>query len=292
MLTSSYEYLQALREGNYLLFLEWPQFVAEHYSDSSKLQDADGTLNLLVFEWINNGYCEEDAKKIALLFAVSDLESRPIKGYLSYALTAIGGAVFQCMLYCNNNLHTQFVTKEKMGQQKINHLMNGPVNGANQVDLEILLNEQQTIFFAWIEGANSVEVHKAFLKISPIADLRYLIEEYIIDLEASQIPGDELKSTRLSVVKRLALYLNEKTELTLEVKEEIASYVRKIRELKSAPFENKYLINLSMPSLEDNIKDNTWEIITTIGLGFFNLLQLNKLPVLDVNPININEPKI
>ena len=61
MLSSSKEYLQALRDGKYLLFLEWPQFIVGLYKDSQ--QDADDTINLLAFEWLNNGYCENDAKK-------------------------------------------------------------------------------------------------------------------------------------------------------------------------------------------------------------------------------------
>src|ERR1700733_3725814 len=108
MLSSTKEYLQALHEGKYLLFLEWPQFIAAHYQKEEMSQDADDIISLLVFEWLSNDYSESDAKKIALLCAVNDLATKPIRGSISYALTAISIAVFQCMLYQNNALQNKF----------------------------------------------------------------------------------------------------------------------------------------------------------------------------------------
>lgn len=272
MLSSSSEYIKALREGKYLLFLEWPQFIAEYYKEGEVGQDADDTVNLLVFDWLNNGYCDEDAKKVALLFAVHDLKVQPLRGSLAYALTAISIAAFQCMVYHNMHVQAQFLSKEKMTLDKIIKLMKGPIDGLDKSNFESLLLKQRASFFTWVEKMDSTQVEKARIQITSITDFRYLVEEYIsafLDVEISNGLHDELKVSRFSVVKRLARYLNEQTELTVVVKEEIATYVNKIREMKPADFENKYLLRLSPILLEDN----PWKTITVFGISFFNLLQ-------------------
>lgn len=269
MLSSSKEYLQALREGKYLLFLEWPQFIAEHYKDKGMSQDADEILNLLVFEWLNHGYCEEDAKKIAFLSAVHDLNTKPLQGKLSYALTAISIAVFQCMLYYGNNLQDHFLSKEKMNRQQVAKLMNGTIVDLDKITFESLLTKQQFSFSTWAKAVDVAKVEEAGRQISLVADLRYLTADYIADLEKITVTSDSLISSRLSMVNRLARYLNEQFELTTSVKEEVAVYVSKIRAMQPAEFEMGYLLSLSPPSLVDN----TWRMVTALGLSFFNILQ-------------------
>lgn len=120
MLSSSKEYLQALREGKYLLFLDWPQFIAEKYKEHSDNQDADDTIHLLVFEWLNNGFNETDAKNIALLYAVHDLSVKPIEGVHSYAFTAILIALSQCMVYQSLNIQDEFISLVEMNKKTVN----------------------------------------------------------------------------------------------------------------------------------------------------------------------------
>ncbi len=276
MLSTSKEYVQALREGKYLLFLEWPQFIAELYKNGENPQDADDTINLLVFEWLNNGYCEEDAKKIALLFAVSDLPSKPLKNNLSYAMTAISIAVFQCMVYQENNLEDHFLSKEKINRNEIKKLMTSPIAywqestlvHLDELAFQHLLAKQQVTFFAWVDSMPSKEIENACDQISPLTNLRYLVEEYSTQLEISDLANDQLKSSRLSYVKRLALYLNGQSELTSLVTAEIELYVNKIREMRPADFEIDYLLTLSPQSF-----DTTWRMITRIGMSFFKIIQ-------------------
>ncbi|BCA94076.1 hypothetical protein TUM19329_04370 [Legionella antarctica] len=275
MLSSTKEYVQALREGKYLLFLEWPQFIAELYKDGDNPQDADDTINLLVFEWLNNGFCYEDAKKIALLFAVSDHSSRPLKNNLSYAITAIAIAVFQCMLYQDNNLQGHFLSNEEKSRAEIIKLMNSPIAYSHESTLvnlddltfQHLLAKQQAIFFSWVESMPSKEIEVARSLISSLANLRYLVEEYSTQLELSEI-CDELKSSRLSVAKRLAQYLNGQSELSATVTAEIKLYVDKIMNMQPTDFEKQYLLTLSPQSF-----DKTWRMITSIGISFFKIIQ-------------------
>lgn len=272
MLSSSKEYLQALRDEKYLLFLEWPQFIAEHYQEKSMFQDADDTVNLLAFEWLNNGYCEDDAKKIALLYAVYDLSIKPIRGNLAYALTAISVAVFQCMAYQSLNQHEQFVVKHAMKKEQILKLMTEQTMNSDKEALGNVLLKQQVIFYLWVNEVSKDNVEHAFWQISPLAQLRYLIDDYCLALESSQLINDSLKNSRLSVIRRLARYLNEETALTPPVKNEITIYVTKIRKMQPADFENVYLEALSPSTL----MDNTWTFITGIGLSFFKFVQPQK----------------
>jgi hypothetical protein len=291
MLSSSKEYLQALREGKYLLFLEWPQFIVELYKEGNNPQDADDTVNFLIFEWLNNGYCEEDARKIALLYAVSDLPSKPLKNNLSYAITAISIAVFQCMTYQSENLQDRFLSKEKKNREQIRKLMTDPIeywNESTLVNLDVstfqsLLAKQQVIFFTWVDNMSSKEVESACETISPITELRYLAEEYSTQLEVREITNDLLKSSRLSVVKRLMLYLNGQSELTSSVKAEIELYVNKIKAMQPADFEKEYLFALSPLSF-----DKTWQMITSLGLRFFKIIQ----PVQPLVPTTVPGPDI
>jgi hypothetical protein len=277
MLTSSSEYLKALREGNYLRFLEWPKFIAEHYKGGAKDNDADDLLNLLVFEWLNNGFSEEDAKKVALLSAVNDLDSGLLKGDLDYAVSAIFGATYHCMIYQNTKLEEKFLTKEKMNNPQINQLIGGVIAGIDKSNFESLLQKQVASFSSWVSNMDKTKLGPVRLQISLIVDLRYLTAEYISSLETSILISDVLKSSRLSVVKRLAQYLTEQTELTAQVKNEIGTYVAKIKELKPAECENEYLSRLSPPP----VGENTWTILTGLGLKFFKLLETSEKPVVE-----------
>ncbi|CEG58089.1 helical bundle domain-containing protein [Legionella fallonii] len=274
MLSSSKEYLQALREGKYLLFLEWPQFIAAHYCKEVSTQDADATVILLVYEWLNNGYCEEDAKKIALLCAVSDLPAKPIRGTIDYSLTAISIAVFQCMLYQNEKLQELFLCKETLDMEQVIAVVDTVMSGVEKLSFEKMLAKQQSVFYSWVAAISREDAESVHCQISPIAKRRYITEEYSLQLGATKQVGDLLKNSRLSVVKRLARYLNEQSELTEEVHLEITTYVAKIKELQPAGFEKEYLQALLAPSL----LENTWEIVTNIGLSFFKLLQSTPSP--------------
>lgn len=232
MLSSTNEYLQALRQGNYLLFLEWPQFVAEHQKTLGGGKDADDLLDLLINECQTHGFSEDDVKKIALLNAVYALDPTPVRGCLAYALTVITGAVLQ------------------------NGLRDGIIKQLEQFD-------------DWVRDVSPDEVGMACLQISAVGQLRQSAEEYMLYLDSASLCDDQLKIARSSVVKRLATYLNEQSQLTAEVADQIRMYVQKIREMQPALFEDAFLTQLSPPSL----MDNTWRRMTEWGLGLFNVLQ-------------------
>lgn len=275
MLSSTKEYLQALREGKYLLFLQWPQFITEYYGNKDKNQDADEILSLLIFEWLNNGFCEEDIKKFAVLYAVHELEVRPIREQLSCSLTSISIALFPCMVYFAQNLQKHYMSSKELSSKEILQLMD---KNNMYLDKQIFLNclgEEQNKFFTWVNEAESAEVKKAFDRIYSVTYLRYLIDDYRIQLEATDLLNDKLKASRLSIIIRLHKYLNEQTELTPEVNDEIEVYVKKIWEMQPAEFEEEFLKEISPSSFIDNAV----RFLTGMSARFFSILQPPTPPV-------------
>ncbi|KTD05893.1 hypothetical protein Lgra_2670 [Legionella gratiana] len=266
MLSSSSEYLKALHEGKYLLFLEWVDFIAKKYSDKESL-DADDTTNSLIFEWLNNGYSEEDAKKLALLHAVYDLESKPLQGKLDYAFKTIMVALFLCMVFHKHNFCPQSHSA-KVTCHEINQLVDQSSKQLPSSIYQSSLTEVQAKFFQWVENMDKHEVNAVFHKIHEITRLRYLLEDYILHLERLKKEQDELYTARLSMAKRLLTYIYEQIEFTPKVADEITNYVNTLREFHPSKWEEERLDALSPPST----LDNTWRWVTGMGIGFFNLV--------------------
>ncbi|KTC87167.1 helical bundle domain-containing protein [Legionella cincinnatiensis] len=267
MLSSSSEYLKALREGNYLLFLEWVDFITKKYTQNDHILDADDTTNSLIFEWLTNGYSEEDAKKLALLHAVYDLESKPLQGKLDYAFKTIIVALFLCIVFHKHNLCVQS-DSPKVTRRKINRLIEQCSKQLSPSLYRSSLVGVQIEFFQWVDNSNKHEVNVIFHKIHAITRLRYLLEDYILHLERSKKEQDELHTARLSLAKRFLTYIYEQLEFTPKVADEITKYVNALRELHPDKWEEEHLDALSPPSA----LDNTWRWVTGIGIGFFNLV--------------------
>ncbi|HAU1604539.1 TPA: hypothetical protein JBJ19_06760 [Legionella pneumophila] len=285
MLSSTKEYLQALRDGKYLLFLQWPKFIAEYYGKNDKNQEADEMVNLIIFEWLNNGFCEEDIKKFAILYAVHEMESRPLREGLSYALTTISIALFPCMVYLTNNLQKHYINSKKLSSKEVLQLMTMNNTYLEKRQFVELLGQEQDKFFTWVKESDPSAIYKAFDQIYSVTYLKYLIEDYLNLLESAHLPNDQLKSSRISLIIRLAKYFNEQTELTQDVLDEIAVYVKKLWEMQPAEFEEEFLKKISPLSFIDN----TVRILTGLSARFFSILQAPAPPVnidsdVDKNP--------
>lgn len=264
MLSSSFEYIKALREGKYLLFLEWTDFVTQKYA----ILDADDTVNSLIFEWLTNGYSEEDAKKLAVLQAVNDMESNPLQGKLDYSFKSIIIALFICMVFQKGDIHVAIPPQKKATRHEITQLIGQGITQLNPFTYKERLEGMQTQFYQWVECVEEKEVSRAFQKINVITKPRYLLENYILHLERIKLTQDELYVTRLSMAKRFLGYLYEQTELTSKVAEEIAVYTNALRELHPGKGEEECLDSILPPST----LENTWRWVTGIGIGFFSFV--------------------
>ncbi|MCW8397541.1 helical bundle domain-containing protein [Legionella sp. PATHC038] len=264
MLLSSSEYIKALHEGKYLLFLEWVDFITQKY----ELMGAEDTVNFLILEWLSNDYSEEDAKKVAVLQAVYDLESKTLQGKLDYSLKIITTALFMCMVFRLSDINVSLTPQKKIKPREADLLIAQNLAQLNPFTYKKRLEDMQTQFYQYAEGADQKEVVDAFKNIRAITEPRYLLEDYILHLERIKIKDDKLYATRLSMAKRFLGYLYEQTELTPKVAEVIATYVNSLRELGPGKGELACLDNICPPSA----LENTWRWVTGIGIGFFSLV--------------------
>ena len=248
MLKSSGEYLNALREGNYLLFLEWPRFVVEHYNPTNSFaQNGDELIELLAFEWLCHGYLEGDAKRVALLYKLHEAEPKILPADLDYALVCITITLFQCMIYQNTKVHSKFFGQEKKTKKEIIAVMNA--HSIEPAHFETSLKEQQTQFKEWVGLVTDSQLNLLIGHIEAILKLRNSINNYLDELEKISTEPEPLRGSRISVVKRLAQYLQEQTKLTEEVQLEINTYIAKIRELGPSEWEENYIVTITPVSL-------------------------------------------
>lgn len=269
LLSSSNEYLRALREGKYLQFLEWPQFIASHYAKEGSIQAADDLLNLLIFEWLNNGFCDDHVKQMAVLNAVYDIESSLFRENLAYSFAVLSITTLHCMVYENNNLKHSFICIEKMDRNEVNKWVTTNSGRLDEVTFNDYLLKQQSLFFTLSSTVNTRTVEAAYREISSVARLRNVLDDYILTLESTAIRDDKLRLSRLSVLKKFGVFLKEQSELTLQVNNSITEYVNLVREMQPADFEKEFLNSMLPLSFESN----TLRVMTDWGLGFFSLLQ-------------------
>jgi hypothetical protein len=271
MLSSSSEYIKALREGKYLLFLGWSNFIAQTYNTDLNLLDADDTANILIFEWIINGFSVDDAKKLSILYSVYDSEPKPLQGQLDYSLKAITVALFLCMVFQKHHIEIP-APQTKLTLREINVLIKEKIALLEQGIYENSLQEIQAQFFHWVDSANKKEVALALEKINAITKPRYALEDYILYLEQFKTSDDVLYISRLSMAKRFLSYLYEQSELTAKVSEEIVKYVDALLELNPTKGEMVRLDLIAPPSKVVN----TWRLVTGLGMSFFSTVFRDK----------------
>lgn len=288
MLSSSQEYLQALREGNYLRFLGWPQFIAHHYTMKNKVLDADTISNLLIFDWLNNGFCESDVRHVVILIALQLSELRPFRGTLDYNLACIEGAAQQCLVYQNNQLAAPILSDIVLNQVQINQLMEKQSELCDRDTFDNYLLIEMNRFNKWVSKVPVDLVKEVYQRIIPIIKPRDFVDEYLDSIgderkrqRADHRDDDPLIDTRIVVIHRLKQYINEQYELSVEVSQEIKAYIQKIRKMQPAASEENFLNNLSMcDSVAINSKDMSAALVDEpfghlkrYAIRFFNMLQ-------------------
>lgn len=266
MLSSTKEYIKALRDGHFLLFLQWPKFINLKYKRDLSAEELH---MILAYEWLNNAFTEEDARQFTVLLVVNDMDSRPLRGDLSYALMSICSAVLQCMLYVHTHSQDYFIKSDPLTLEQAEALFREHPLDKDKQKFSDLLQEQQKRLDEWTAAVDKTKAQDAYRSIMAFTGLRYLIEEYKDVLSQTSIQNDELKATRLSVVTRFLTYLQDQTDFTPPVKDEIGVYVSKIRELNPAEFEEVYL-NQVIPKETSMF---SWGFMAKLGLGFFSFLK-------------------
>lgn len=275
MLKSTKEYFQALRDGKYFLFLEWTSFVLDKYSKGKLNRDADDTINLLIYECLNSGFCLDDIKQYAVLYAVYELEHTPIVSELLYSMTSIYGAITHSMVYVEHHLQQHFLSSIELSAVEINRLMKKNQDLILEDTYQQYYAQEITRFHKLVEEVKPYDWKRAEQDIRAITDVRDIINQYLHAHRTIDLPNDQLKATRYSLLARLAMYFQNQCELNEEVRAQISGYVQSIRELQPADFEEAFLDKLSPPSF----LETTTRVITSLGLRFFEMVKPQLLQV-------------
>jgi len=267
MLNSSVDYIRALRERNYLLFLEWPTFIIKQYCSEDEAQHlgAEALQDLILFEWIRSDCCEQDVRLLVQLYALRRLEQNPLSAQLDYSLTAISVAVIEWMVYQGSG--TPMLENDTTGgcntKKEIVALVKAFTN-------RMILNEQvsqrqQALFFQWVDEVTLEQIQQIKRSVEPIVTLRTTVFNYLNALKGHETLSDELKASRTGVVTRLFGYVQDQMALTTQVREELHQYVLKIRGLNPQPFEEPYLSSIA----PRRVIDNALHRVAALGLRFF-----------------------
>ncbi len=261
MLSSTRDCLHALRTGNYLLFLDWPRRVSECYYEKNNTYPApEELLHLLVFEWMDSDFCNDDIQLIALLYKLNEREPKPLASDLDYALTTISVVVVQWMFYKNNS---SFDIKEK-NFQNILRLMK---KKSSEIDFESI-ELQRKQFLDCVDTIASTRVDALLSKIKIILDWCEIISAYIQELEKKNSIEDDSRLSRISLLKRLKDYLHEQSVITEEALEQKDAYLDKIWQLHPQKYEENYLLQLSSEPILKRVE----RTVTNFSVGFFQLL--------------------
>ncbi|TAL61649.1 MAG: hypothetical protein EPN84_07635 [Legionella sp.] len=238
MLDSSADYLQALREGKYLLFLEWVEFI-NGSGGAGVERGGDTTLNLLVFEWLKVGFTLEDAQRVAILYAVHKQLNSPLSsGILDYSVTTLLSVTFQCMVYSAENLPKP-ANVDFLAQL-----------GVSIPNFEQKLQIKVAEFSTW--PIDKVKVDGAWQHIMEMVKPRELVEEYLLFL--STVPYDDFKASRTAVLRGLQDDLLRHKVMTLEVSNGISQNINLIRKMQPHEGEIYYLNALSPLSLMEKME--------------------------------------
>lgn len=280
MFSSSFEYLQALRDGDYLYFLEWPAFIAHKYGAEDF--GADALMDCLIFEWLDVGCTEEDIENITLLYAVYEREYSPLEaGKYAYPLMTLMTALFSCMSYHLRGLHENpphaaMNVKQVMAlmEEKAATMEKGFLNQSNAQMRTNLMKKTPLLDHVLIDT-----LEKKILAIThPLSNLEKYIQA--LNLVQNQGSGNNLLDARLALAQRLYSYLRIQGELTDEISQELHVFINAIRGKQPDVWEEEYLQMISPPTLIER----TVSIFTSLAPRFFTFVGLNDAPNIQTSP--------
>lgn len=243
---STPEYLQALRTTNYLFFLDWPEYIAQKYLGKNATQDADTTISLIVFEWMQYDLSKEDIASIANLYFLANENSGLLESTLGYAAIALSAAAMQCMVYKNQGISypkaTDMSTLEALTFiQKMEKLHDPQINNAQLKEAELQLQSLIKI--------QQHQIHALKCKLGYLLNL----QDYIRRLQNDLIKDSD-HPVRLGLLQALYAYVStENGILTAAVQHKIQGYIVKIRNLTPDKNEQLFLTSLAPFPEESNL---------------------------------------
>lgn len=272
------EYLSALRQGKYLLFLQWPDSIAESgKNDKAIAYAADDLRQLLAFKWLQHGFELDDAEGVVLLYALL-LRENSIRGHLAYAITTMVQVVTQCMAY--RHFRLDVVSNQDLSHSEILQYMQEKERAVGVAEfVKVLISAEEQLGIK-SQSVDKKQLDEANAKIRLITDICYELDDYLVGeahnpirvgeahTPTQEAETDQLKTSRLNVLKRFLSYMNQQTELSKAVVEEMAQYIHTIKQMKPTQREQELLKKIMTPS----VLENTLGTIVGYGVTFFKAL--------------------
>jgi hypothetical protein len=292
MWSSTSEYFTALRNEDYLHFLEWPAFVGMKYRKKDQELGPEALINCLVFEWLKYGYKEEDMKRIAILYAIYELDVL-IEAKDLYALMTITSVLCICMIFDKYELklsdelqlikdageiYLLIETQNNILNEKIKNLsqqsdskMDGLINQSENIgdDFEKTLVAMSAKFMKEVSQVEKSQATLTAKKIGNITQMLSVIKQYHEDLQSVPIEEqNELFQLRIGIVLSLYSYVQGQKELTNEASLKIVEHVQAIRSRNPKEWEERHLQNIVPPRL----MEKAFGMVSYLSRGFFTCI--------------------
>ncbi|MFJ1268899.1 helical bundle domain-containing protein [Legionella lytica] len=251
MLSSSSEYLMALRERDFFLFLEWPNFVAKKYGRPDAPLGGDALMDCLVFEWLSYGFRDEDIEHMAILYAISELTALLHSGVLMFQLMTTTNALFSCVAFHKLNLEdTNFPVG--INEREIYKFMDEKTRswGGSPELFNESTNLVRNDFLKRTSFINESQLLISCKKIYDINFVLHAVREYKDKLycEEDKEKGSSLCYTRLGIAEAFVSYLKGQTAMGDKALSEINNYVALLRKAQPKKWEEKYLDIIAPPT--------------------------------------------
>jgi hypothetical protein len=269
MRSSSFDYLMALRRGDFLCFLEWPQFIQKKYGKEQKLLSGDMLMDFLIYDWLYYGFAQEDVGQVALLVAISEQKPNSFKsGIYAYSLQTLFSVMLSCMVLARSPLLELAISKESMTGKQILQFIDEKAQLFGNEQFSEALTLMNVEFRQKISQVNKEHLKSVTRKIRVITKCRSTLEEYLLQLELQQQNKDSLHPARFEIAQNFLIYMQEQVEITPEITKKISLYINALRHHNPQPWEEAYLRKISPPTL----MENTIGLFSSIGLSFFSML--------------------
>lgn len=257
MYLSTEDYLQVLRQGDYVRALGWGEFIINKYTTTPPITfDADTMLNLAVFELINHGFLPSDLPLIQILYTLMMDKDAVFKGQIAYAATVLCNAAVQFMVFFEYDLLPFYRTTSLLDTKATLAWMqrdNAKLNSGDN-------SEQLMIKFTALSKAASTlrnDANRSKEKILYIYYYQDRMQRYVDEL-TKDTSGDKAVAERLGLAMSLQGYLAEQTILTSELTQKMGGFINKLRGLEPYDWEDRFLGQLIPQPFLEKLVDGSW----------------------------------
>ncbi|QDP71185.1 hypothetical protein FOG18_00595 [Legionella israelensis] len=225
-------FIQALRQGNYLLFLQWPDFISKRY----KVYDADSLVDLLIFHWIQEEFGDEDIKAAAIMNAIIYDENCLLENEQINAGVNLIVAACQCQVFKKNDLIKHYSVDREMDKEDILEFMKTNTHRLSDKEncKQLLLQNQHLNLLA-------KKYHKEIALFREQRQALYLIDGYMNAVEEDDSITVKNKAMRKGLINSLRKALDMHGPKLEEMQETIQHYFNQLRCFDNLqPWEEEY----------------------------------------------------